>query len=128
MSDDNFFNDDPFEDIVSSFFGPGVSRRTRVSRKREREEDESEFLETSDAFYLILEVPGFNEEDVFIKLKGHELEIQISKKNLEGIKHYLVSKLEQGIHLIKEIPQDANSKNFSYTLKNGILEVKIPKK
>ncbi len=127
MADDFFSEGDPFEDIVQSFFGQG-GRRTRVSRRQEREEDEGEFLETSEAFYLILETPGFDEEDVFIKAKSKELEIQISKKNLEGIKHYLVSKLEQGIHIIKTLPEDADAKKFSYTVKNGILEVKVNKK
>lgn len=110
------------------FFGPGVSRRTKISRRQEREEDEGEFLETSDAFYLILEIPGFEEEDVFVKSKGRELEIQISKKNLEGIKHYLITKLEQGIQIMKTLPEDADAKKFSYTVKNGILEVKVNKK
>lgn len=128
MSDDFFSDNDPFEDIVQSFFGQRNPRRARISRKQEIEEDEGEFLETSDAFYMILEVPGFDEEDVSIKAKGRELEIQISKKDLEGIKHYLISKLEQGIHIIKTLPEDADVKKFSYTVKNGILEVRIPKK
>lgn len=128
MADDFFSDDDPFQDIVNSFFGQSAGRRTKVARRQEREEDEGEFLETSDAFYLILETPGFEEDDVFIKPKGRELEIQISKKNLEGIKHYLVSKLEQGIHIIKTLPEEADAKKFSYTVKNGILEVKINKK
>ncbi|MEK6890479.1 MAG: Hsp20/alpha crystallin family protein [Nanoarchaeota archaeon] len=128
MADDFFTDEDPFQDIVSSFFGQGPGRRTRVVRRQEREEDEGEFLETSDSFYIIIETPGFDEEDVFIKSKGKELEIQINKKNLEGVKHYLVSKLEQGMHIVRNLPEEAEVKKFSYTVKNGILEVRIPKK
>jgi HSP20 family molecular chaperone IbpA len=124
---DDFFTNDPFEDIVNQMFGRGGTRRSRVARRQETEE-ENEFLETDDAYYLLLETPGYTEDDVFVKVKGKELEIQVSKKNLEGVKHYLVAKLEQGITFMKTLPEDAHSKSYSYTVKNGLLEVKVEKR
>ena len=123
---DDFFTNDPFQDIVNQMFGQGGRRR--VARRTEVEEDANEFLETEDAYYLILETPGFDEDDAFVKIKGKDLEIQLSKKNLEGIKHYLVAKLEQGITFMKTLPEDADPKKFNYTLKNGMLEVRIQKR
>lgn len=124
---DDFFTNDPFEDLVNQMFGRG-GRRSRVVRRTEETEEEEEFLETDEAYYLILETPGFTEDDAFVKIKGKELEIQLSKKQLEGIKHYLVAKLEQGMTFMKILPEDADPKKFSYTLKNGMLEVKIAKR
>ncbi|MBM3230418.1 Hsp20/alpha crystallin family protein [Candidatus Pacearchaeota archaeon] len=125
---DDFFTNDPFQDIVNQMFGGRTGRRSRVIRREEEEGDTEEFLETDEAYYLILETPGFEEDDAFIKIKGKELEIKLTKKNLEGIKHYLVAKLEQGLTLTKTLPEDANTKNFEYTLRNGMLEVRIPKR
>lgn len=124
---DDFYTNDPFQDIVNQMFGQN-GRRTRVARRAEPTEDTEEFLETDDAYYLILETPGFQEDDAFIKVKGKELEIQLTKKNLEGIKHYLVAKVEQGMTIVKTLPEDADTKNFAYTLRNGMLEVCIQKR
>ena len=124
---DDFFTNDPFQDMVNQMFGQG-GRRTRVARRTEPTEDTEEFVETNDAYYLILETPGYGEDDAFVKAKGKELEIQLAKKNLEGVKHYLVAKLEQGMTIVKTLPEDADPKKVDYTLRNGMLEVSIQKR
>jgi len=54
------WNEDPFEDIVNSFFG-GRPQRRRAERFTESEEEERniDFVETNDFTYLVFEIPGF---------------------------------------------------------------------
>ena len=125
MADDFFTNDDPFDDIVSSFFGRPVKRARRVTQQEEQENADIGFLETSSAIYCMVEVPGYTEDEVLVKVKGRELEIQAQKKKSQGIKEYLAPKLEKGIVIQRTLPESASSRKFTYTYKNGILEVRF---
>lgn len=125
----DFFNDDPFESIFEEFFGrarPGVRRRQFI--RGEDEERVIDVLEDGKKAYLIFELPGYEEEDVSINLKGKTIEISIEKKNVEGMKEYLAQKLSTGMKYTRTLPDSINPKNFEYSLKNGILEIKFDSK
>lgn len=128
-----FFDDnDPFESIVREFFGPnGVPNRRYKREAFIRGEDDERVInivEDSDYTYIIFELPGFEEEDVMIRIKDSIVEIKIQKKNLEGIKEYLAQKLKTGMSYTRRLPEAINPKNYEYTLVNGILEIKFGKK
>ncbi|MBI2631910.1 Hsp20/alpha crystallin family protein [Candidatus Pacearchaeota archaeon] len=123
----DWFNDDPFDGIFEEFFGrgrPGFKRREKfiVGEDEERTVD---VIEVGDKAYLIFELPGFDEEDVSINTKGKTIEISIEKKNVDGIKEYLAQKLASGLKYARKLPDSISPKNFSYSLKNGILEIKF---
>ena len=121
---DDFLNQDPFEDIVSSFFGQPVRRRSqRRIPVQEETEGELGFIETDDLLYLIAELPGFSEKDVLISVKGGKVEIRAQKVSVAGIKEYLAPRLESGMTLSRELPDDVEPKKFTHTFKNGVLEV-----
>ena len=128
-----FFDDDPFDDIIREFFG-GKTGLAPTMRKREhviRGEEEDrviDFLETDDAFYLIFELPGYTEKEVMVAVKGRDVEIQAQKKRQEGVQDYLMQKLQAGILYRKTLPSFINSKRFSTTMKNGVLEITFEKK
>lgn len=124
---DDFFND-PFEDLVNQMFGRGATRRARVMRRSSEEDEEGSelgFIETDTAVYCILELPGYTEDEVFVKVKGRELEIHAQKKKLGQVKEYLIPKLERGQIIQRTLPESASSKKYASTYRNGILEVRF---
>jgi HSP20 family molecular chaperone IbpA len=127
----SLFDDDPFEDIVRQFFGQGVpaKRRDRETVIDGEEEDRViDFVEGIDKVYLVFELPGYGERDVVVVVKGKELEIKAQKKNGEKMQDYLMQKLHRGIFVKKNLPDFINSKKFSHTMRNGILEVAFGKR
>jgi len=132
--DDDFFGEDPFESIVKEFFGAGSEVRPDIRRYREKiikgEEEERiiDFIEDNNKIYLIFELPGYDEKDILINIKGKELEIKINKKSSEGIQDYLIQKLHQEIFIKKILPKFINTKKFTHTMKNGVLEIIFNKK
>ena len=120
------FSNDPFEDIINEFFGNRSRRPNRVVTS-EQEERIIDFIEDSKNIYIVFEIPGYNEEDVNIKLQGNKIEVIGKKKNLQRVQSYLQRKLQQGIRISKNLPEVTKKKKYSYSVKNGILEVKFKK-
>ena len=124
----DFFDEDPFESIFEEFFGKARPSRREAFARGESEERIIDVLEDEDYFYFVFELPGYEEGDVSISVKGRAIEIVIEKKNIDGIKEYLAQKLSAGIKYRKILPDYIHAKNFEYTLKNGILEIKFARK
>lgn len=133
----SFFNDDPFEEIIREFF----SHKTKDFNENEKgfekriingEEDDRviDFIEGSKKFYIIFEFPGYEKKDISVFVKSKQLEIKLNKKinEKENMQNYLSQKLSQKIIIKKTIPKFVNSKKFTYTVRNGILEISFDKK
>lgn len=123
------WNEDPFEDIVNSFFG-GRPQRRRKERFTEGEEEERniDFIEDENFTYIVFEIPGYTKKDILVVIKGKTLEVSAKKSSATNIKEYLISKLQQGVSISKNLPSNIQSTKFTHTYKNGILEVKFNKK
>ena len=126
----NFFNDDPFEDIVREFFGQRVGREKHPQEIIRGEEDERtiDFIEIENKVFLVFEIPGYSKEDIILNVKKGEVEIIVKKKNLENVQDYLSQKLMQGVYFKKHLPNFVNHKKFNWTFKNGVLEISFNKK
>jgi len=124
----NFFNDDPFESIINEFFNRDSRRNEEKIIHGEEEDRIIDFLETKNKVYIVFELPGYNEKDIDIVIKNKTIEIKAKKRTEEKIQDYLNQKLYQGITIKKTLPKFINSKKFSYTLKNGVLEIIFNKK
>ncbi len=124
-----FFDDDPFDNIIEEFFGrPKTRYRREQFIKGEDEERVIDFIETDEKVYLIFELPGYIEKDVTVEINGKNIEITAQKKNLENVKDYLAQKLSHGMHYKRTFPDYINTKKFTHTIKNGILEITFDKK
>ena len=126
-----FFDDDWIEDVFREFLGePSLGRRIRREKfiKGEDEERKIDYIEDNGKVYLIFELPGFSNKDVFIVTKGNELEISAKKENVEGVQEYLKNKLSNGKIIRKKLPEIVNAKKFKHTFKNGILEIIFDKR
>ncbi len=125
-----FFDDDPFEDIVREFFGGNSvpNKRSNTIISGEKEERVIDFIEDENYVYLIFEFPGYEEGDIFVSVKGRELQVKAKKHSLEKIQSYFSEKLNQGISVQKTLPRFINPKKFKYTIKNGVLEITFNKR
>lgn len=127
-----FFDDDrdPFEDIMSEFFGNRRKPRTSSSERgisSEGEERVIDYIEEADYVYFVFELPGFRKEDAEVKIKGDNLIVTVERKNLDGVKDYLKDKLSLGVSFNKKIPVKVK-KDYDWIFNNGILEVKLKRK
>jgi HSP20 family molecular chaperone IbpA len=126
--DDDVFGSDPF-DLFREFFGESPRRRYKKNFiEGEEEERVIDVIESEDKAFLVFELPGYSEDDIFVNVTGKTIEIIASKKNSEGVKEYLAQKLKQGIKYKRTLPDFVSTKKFDYTQKNGILEVAFNKK
>ena len=124
----SFFDDnDGFDSIIDQFFGgnsPG-NRRRQEFIQGEEEDRNIDFIESKDNVYFVFELPGYSEKEVMVVVKGKELEVNAMKRNGEGVAGYLVEKLRKGVAFRRELPKVVDSKKFSHTMRNGVLEIKF---
>jgi len=124
-------DDDPFDEIVKGLFGGSRgSVRSRGRQKFSEGEEEDriiDFIEDGKNIYLIFELPGFSIDDVSVTIKGKEINIIAKKKEGEGVVGYLKEKIGKGIRIRKNLPDFVDSKRFDFTMKNGVLEIKLNK-
>ena len=128
-----FFEDnDQFENIVRELFGGGASRIGRDNYEEiiesEKEERVIDFIQDENYIYLIFELPGYDEKDISISIKGRELEIIAKKRSIVEVQNYLIQKLNEGLFIKKNLPNFIKTKNFKRTVKNGVLEIVFIKK
>ncbi len=123
--EDPFFNNDPFESIVREFFG---DRRRKKNYEISDDEDVSlNYVNSDNVFYIIVELPGFEADDIYVQVKDRRIEIKAKKKSIDNVAKYLSQKLLAGISMIQTLPQGIG-KEFDYTYKNGILEIQFRRK
>ena len=127
MADDFF--EDPFDSIVREFFGGAPVRRGRRTIINGEEEDRTiDFIEDNNYVYSIFELPGFEERDINVSIRGKELQIVAKKIPSEEVQAYLAQKLSRGISITKTLPNFVSTKKHKITMKNGILEITFNKK
>ena len=126
-----FFDDnDPFDEIIRNFLGnaQGIKRRHKENFIKGEDEDRIiDFIEDDERVYLVFELPGYDEKDISIMIKGKDLKITAKKLDAENIQDYLHQKLKQGVSIEKKLPDFVNLKKFSKTMKNGVLEIVFDK-
>lgn len=124
------FGNDPFDEIIREFFGQAPSARRRHREQFIEGEDDDriiDFIEDNKKIYLVFELPGYEEKDVSVNVEGRNLKVEAKKTNGENIQDYLNQKLKRGVVLQKTIPDFVDSKKFSQTMKNGVLEIVFDK-
>jgi HSP20 family molecular chaperone IbpA len=121
----SFFDDeDDFDSIVREFFGNrNLERKQEEVIEGEEEDRILDFFESNGKVYLILEISGYDYDDIFIKFKDRKILIEARKQGLKGVQSYLAQRLTSGMKISKTLPEFLVRKKFDYTVKNGILEV-----
>jgi len=114
----------------------------RPERKRSMEEDNTEGYETSawvpatdiyntqEDYVVKMEVPGFSKDDIKVEFKKDTLIVRGEKKvevETEGIVYHRTERAKGGFSRSFHMPPDIDGNRINAKLKNGILELRIPK-
>jgi len=119
-----------FDRYMDSFFGDTFNNASDRIVSRIPSVD---VRETEKAYFLEMELPGFEEKDIEIRLDGSNLTINSKKEINEE------SSREEGNYLIRErrsssfsrsfkLPENADGEGISASFKNGILNMEIGKR
>ncbi len=127
MNDVTLFNpflDDDFGFCLPRVFSPKATSLPKVDVK-----------ETKDAYVLDMDLPGSSEKDVDVNLKEDVLTISSRKEEASEKK----DEAEKDRWLLRErrsysfsrsftLPTDVNQNDIRASFKNGVLEVRMPRK
>lgn len=126
-----FGEDNFFDEVERAFFGQNARGRTSSHGnvvRREKEERTMDYIEDNNFVYFVFELPGYSGEDVKIDVSKEEIEVSAIKKDVTSVQGYLSRKLGKGLYYKKTIPVKVKSKKHEKTFRNGVLEVKIPRR
>ena len=87
--------------------------------------------EDKDNVYVEADIPGFDQKDIHLDLKGDSLIISAKKEETkeEKKKNYYYSERYQGsFYRGITLPGNVDQSSVKATYKNGVLKVKLPKK
>ena len=86
--------------------------------------------ETSDAYYIEIDLPGVKKEDIEIDVKDNVLTVSGERKVKDEMKEENYYKIESRYGKFVRsftLPKNANIDKISANSENGVLEIKIPK-
>ena len=86
--------------------------------------------EADDAYYIEVDLPGVEKDDININVDDNTLTISGERKMKQEHKDaefYRVESVYGKFERSFSLPEDADTDNIEATHKNGVLEIKIPK-
>ncbi|NUP09838.1 MAG: Hsp20/alpha crystallin family protein [Polyangiaceae bacterium] len=123
----------PFFDLTDHFRWIGALERQmdRAFVSGGRDESRSWFVmrDAGDALILRADLPGFTEKDLEITLENDVLTLRAEghKRAFEGYKTVRTERAKLGFSRQIELPVRVDSDGVVATLKDGVLELKLPK-
>jgi len=118
----------PFDEFMRPFFsGPMRSFWTEAGGRQPN----IDFQDRGDHFVLTAELPGFEKKDVEVRVGSDSLELKAEmqtereRKSAEG-----AQRLASGSYFYRQLslPEQVVAEKVNGTMKNGILELKLPKR
>jgi len=103
---------DPLRNVLDTFFEKEPSRNNSVK-----------FLEKDDKYFIYLTVPGLTKEDLTISVKEELLTISYKKEEKDDDNFTFLNSFKKSYL----IPNDISEKDIGGSVKNGILEIILPK-
>jgi HSP20 family protein len=118
----------PFDELMEPFFqGSMRSFWTEAGGK----EPTIDFQDRGDHYVLTAELPGFEKKDVEVKIHSNALELtaeKSSKTETKGREGTQMQSSRSYFHRYYTLPVEVLSEKVSGTMKNGVLELRLPKK
>lgn len=105
--------------LIDEFFGQDFFRVPAI-------DNSIKTLSKSDRFVLVIEVPGFSEEEIDVNIYDNVIEIT-GKHEMTKDDNYF-SKETSSIKYTRTIPQNIDIENVTASCKNGLLEIILPKR
>jgi HSP20 family molecular chaperone IbpA len=125
----DFFDEEPFDSIFKEFFNTNIPQQKRKDLFAEGEEEDRfiDFIALPKEIFLIVELPGYKEEDIGVSFENRKIVIKAQKINTEKVQSYLTTKLASGVEIRRSLPPFIKDKKLNHTFKNGILEIRFNK-
>lgn len=90
----------------------------------------TDIYETKDEYVFKVEIPGLSKDDINVEFCDNTLTIKGEKKEDKDVKkdgYHLIESFSGNFNRSYRLPQNVNTKNIQATMKDGILELRIPK-
>ena len=115
----------PFEEFMKPFFPTSMgSFWTEFGAK----EPNIDIQDRGDHFVLTAELPGFDKKDVEVKVTDNTLELKAEKKSQSSDDKRSRTSSYSSFQRYLTLPDRVLSEKVNGTMKNGVLELKLPKK
>lgn len=125
---DGFFSFEPF-DSSHMLEAPTTNNKSVANYAR----PQADFWENENEYVAKLDIPGCDKEDIKVGVTNNGLEVSVEKKH--EIKHedkkkgyFRYERSHAGFYRNFALPENADKDKVDATYKNGVLELKIPKK
>jgi len=90
----------------------------------------ADIYETKDEYVFKVELPGISKEDVKVELTGDNLTIKGERKEEKEVKrddYHRVERFSGSFARSFRLPKNADAQNMKASMKDGVLELKVPK-
>jgi HSP20 family protein len=122
---DDFFK--PFDQFMQPFF---PNMRSLFPESASVRQPVLDIQDRGDHFSLTAELPGFTKDDVEVKVSPNGVELKAERSERQGKEDggaYQTSSRSY-FHQYLSLPEQASVEKVDGSMKNGILELRIPKK
>jgi HSP20 family protein len=117
----------PFDDFMAPLFrGWNSSIWTEFGEREPR----IDIQDRGDHYTMTAELPGFEKDDVEVQVTANALELKAEKRNKKEDKNDQGMRSQSSysyFHKYLTLPQSVLSEKVDGTMKNGVLELKLPK-
>ena len=125
--------EDTFDKFVDRFFSDFFPKRWEGEDRLPDVEwiPAVDLVEKEDHFILRTEIPGIKKDDIDISITDDTVTIKgemKKEKEEKGNTYYLAERIYGSFGRCVRIPKTVNPEKAQATLKDGVLEIKLPKK
>jgi len=117
----------PFDEFMAPLFpGPSSSLWSELSDK----EPSMDIQDRGDHFNLTAQLPGFDKKDIEVRINSNVLELKAEKRSEEGAKKGSDQQRRSSYSFFQRymtLPERVVAEKVDGTMKNGVLELKLPK-
>ncbi len=126
----------PYSDLVSMydrlnrFFGEDFFDENAKNISPSAWRPMTDIYETKDAYVFKVELPGFRKEDIQVEFNGDTLLLRGERKQEEETKNENCHRLERSYGMFERtfsIPKNVDAKKIDAVLKDGVLQLTVPK-
>jgi HSP20 family protein len=114
----------PFDGFIEPFF-PSSSRS--IWNELGVRQPVVDFQDRGDHYMLTAELPGFDKKDIEVKVSSNVVELKAEKES-KSKESNRTQTSHSYFHRYLTLPEEVVSEKSDGTMKNGVLELKLPKK
>ena len=118
----------PFDEFMQPYFSPSMPSYLAEFGGKEPAID---FQDRGDHYLMTAELPGFEKKDLEVQISRNVLELRAERsleretKTKEGTQ---TQRSRSTFHRRMTLPEEVESEKVTGTMKNGVLELKLPKR